>query len=269
MNKQIIKTAFITGGAKGIGLATAKAFISEGIRVCIVDIDENEGEKIQAAFGNKLLFIYADVSKTDEVQWAVNKCIEHFGRIDYLINNAGIQRYSNALNCTEEEWDLVMNVNLKSYFLCTKYCLPHIQASGGGCIVNVASVQSFVATANAVHYVTAKTALLGFTRSVAVDFAPAVRCIAVCPGTVYTPMVLDSWALASDPLLIEQESINMHLVKRVAQPSEIADLVVYLCSPKAGFITGQSFRIDGGIGVGIPGSVKDDQKKKINGIALK
>lgn len=139
--------------------------------------------------------------------------------------------------------------------------LTHICASGGGCIVNVASVQSFVATANAVHYVTAKTALLGFIRSVAVDFAPSVRCVVVCPGTIYTPMVIDSWAQASDPSLIEQESINMHLVKRVAQLSEIAELVVYLCSPKATFITGQSFRIDGGIGVGIRGSVKEDQKK--------
>jgi len=262
MSTQLKKTAFISGGAKGIGLAVAKAFIADGINVCIVDVDRESGEAIQSSFCKEaLLFIEADVSEADAVQKAVTQCAAHFGRIDYLVNNAGIQRYSNALNCTEEEWDLVMGTNLKSYFLCTKYCLPFILESGGGCIVNVASVQSFVATANAVHYVTAKTALLGFTRSVAVDFAPSVRCVAVCPGTVYTPMVLDSWAQAADPSLIEQESINMHLVKRIAQPSEIADLIVYLCSPKAAFITGQSFRIDGGIGVGIPGSVKEDQKK--------
>ena len=255
------RTAFITGGAKGIGLATAKAFIRDGVRACVIDIDEKEGLRIQQELGKELLFIKADVTKGAEVQQAVSTCLQAFGRIDYLVNNAGIQRYSNVVSCSEEEWDEVMNVNLKSYFLCAKYCVPHMLAIGGGCVVNVASVQSFVATANAVHYVTAKTALLGFTRSVAVDFAPSVRCVAVCPGTVYTPMVLDSWAQAADPSLIEQESINMHLVKRVAQPSEIADLIVYLCSPKANFITGQSFRIDGGIGVGIPGSVKEDQKK--------
>ncbi len=267
MSEQHKQTAFISGGAKGIGLAVAKAFIADGINACIVDVDVIAGEAIQRDFSkDELLFIEADVSKAAAVQRAVNECEAHFGRIDFLVNNAGIQRYSNAIHCTEEEWDLVMDTNLKSYFLCTKYCLPIIMRGGGGCIVNVASVQSFVATANAVHYVTAKTALLGFTRSVAVDFAPSVRCVAVCPGTVYTPMVLDSWAQAADPRLIEQESVDMHLVKRVAQPGEIADLVVYLCSPKAAFITGQSFRIDGGIGVGIPGSVKEEQKKKLNGV---
>jgi len=255
------KTAFITGGAKGIGLATAKAFINEGVRACIVDVDETEGNKLQKELGDQLLFVKADVSKGTEVQRAVDACIKTFGSIDYLVNNAGIQRYSNAMNCTEEEWDLVINVNLKSYFLCAKYCLPHIKAAGGGCIVNVASVQAYVATSNAVHYISAKTALLGFTRSVAVDFAPEVRCVAVCPGTVRTPMVEWSWAQAANPQEIEEDCVNMHLSKRIGNPDEIGDLIVYLCSPKAAFITGQSFRIDGGLGVGIAGGVREDQKK--------
>lgn len=256
------KAAIITGGAKGIGLAVANIFADNGAQVCIIDIDEEEGKKVQDNSNGKIRFIKADVSNSAAVQQAVKECVGIMGYVDYLINNAGIQRYASAETCTEDEWDLVMNVNLKSYFLCTKYCIPYIRENGGGCIVNVASVQSFVASANAVHYITAKTALLGFTRSVAVDFAPGIRCVAVCPGTVYTPMVRESWDRASDPEIIHQESIDMHLLKRVAQPEEIAALIHYLCSPVAGFITGQAFRIDGGLGIAINGSVRQEQEKK-------
>ncbi len=256
------KVAVITGGAKGIGRSAAKVFIDNGMRACILDVDITEGNKMQEEFGESLLFINADVSKSKDVAAAIEQCMAKFGRIDYLINNAGIQKYANAVTCLEEEWDLIMNVNLKSYFLCAKYCLPHMQAAGGGCVINVASVQSFVASANAVHYLTAKAALLGFTRSVAIDFAPAIRCVAVCPGTVDTPMVRSAWAEAVDPSAIEEASINMHLLKRVAQPEEIGELIYYLCSPKASFITGQAFRIDGGLGVAIDVSVKEGQKKK-------
>lgn len=255
------KVVVITGGAKGIGVATAKIFIDNGIKACILDLDSIEGNKMQEKFGNKLLFIKADVSKQADVIAAVKQCVAVFGRIDYLVNNAGIQKYATAVSCTEDDWDLIMNVNLKSYFLCAKYCLPHIQAAGGGCVINVASVQSFVASANAVHYVTAKAALLGFTRSVAIDFAPNIRCVAVCPGTVDTPMVRNSWAEAADPSALESACINMHLLKRVAQPEEIGHMIFYLCSPKASFITGQAFRIDGGLGVAIDVSVKEEQKK--------
>jgi NAD(P)-dependent dehydrogenase (short-subunit alcohol dehydrogenase family) len=257
----IKKTVFITGGAKGIGLATAIVFMDNGFNVCIVDVDAVEGGKVQLEYGEAIFYVYADVSKSSEVENAVQQCVQKFGRLDCLVNNAGIQRYANAVSCSEDEWDLVMNVNLKSYFLCTKFCVPHIQESGGGCVINVASVQSFVASPNAVHYVTAKAALLGFTRSVAIDFAPEIRCVAVCPGTVNTPMVVDSWAQAANPTEIEEASINIHLLKRIAQPSEIAELIYFLGSPKASFITGQSFRIDGGIGVSIDCSVKEDQMK--------
>lgn len=256
------KVAIITGGAKGIGKATGKIFIENGISTCILDVDAAEGNKLQEELGKKLLFIKADVSKPEDVIAAVKQCVAVFGRIDYLVNNAGIQKYATAVSCTEDDWDLIMNVNLKSYFLCAKYCLPHIQAAGGGCVINVASVQSFVASANAVHYVTAKAALLGLTRSIAIDFAPNIRCVAVCPGTVDTPMVRSSWGQAANPSEIEEASINMHLVKRVAQPEEIGEFIFYLCSPKAGFITGQALRIDGGLGVAIDVSVKEGQKKK-------
>ena len=153
-----------------------------------------------------------------------------------------------------------MNVNLKSYFLTAKYTLPHIIKNDGGVVINVASAQSFISSANMVHYTTSKTALLGFTRSLAIDFAPRVRAVAVCPGTVDTPMARNAWSTAGDPEKIHEESKAMHLLNRIASPAEIADLIVYLCSKKSAFITGQAFRIDGGLGISVPGSVKDEME---------
>jgi NAD(P)-dependent dehydrogenase (short-subunit alcohol dehydrogenase family) len=127
----------------------------------------------------------------------------------------------------------------------------------GGAVINVASAQSFISSSNMVHYTTAKTALLGFTRSIAIDFAPAVRCMAVCPGTVDTPMARNAWAESNNPGKVHQDSIDMHLLKRIATPEEIGELIAYLCSDKAAFMTGQAVRIDGGLGIAVPGSVED------------
>lgn len=252
------KIAFITGGANGIGLETAQQFVQGGAKVCLVDIDEQKGNEAQARIGSKSsLFIKSDVTDSFQIKKAVDACVEKFGAINFLINNAGIIRYNNAMTCPEAEWDLVMNVNLKSYFLAAKYTLPHIKKNVGGVIVNVASAQSFISSANMVHYTTAKTALLGFTRSLAIDFAPDVRAVAVCPGTVDTPMARNAWASADDPEKVHQESKQMHLLNRIAQPCEIAGLITYLCSSKSAFITGQAFRIDGGLGISVPGSVEE------------
>jgi NAD(P)-dependent dehydrogenase (short-subunit alcohol dehydrogenase family) len=252
------KVAFITGGANGIGLETAKQFIQEGGKVCLLDIDEERGNEAQEKFGREsALFIAADVTDSTQLQKAVDACVEKFGAIHFLINNAGIIRYNDAVTCPEEEWDLVMNVNLKSYFLAAKYALPHIIKNAGGVVVNVASAQSFISSANMVHYTTAKTALLGFTRSLAIDFAPVVRSVAVCPGTVDTPMARNAWATSDDPEKVHLESKQMHLLNRIAQPGEIASLILYLCSEKSAFITGQAFRIDSGLGISVPGSIKN------------
>jgi NAD(P)-dependent dehydrogenase (short-subunit alcohol dehydrogenase family) len=259
-NKQMSlqnKTAFITGGAKGIGLAAAQIFIREGANAVIADVDIAEGEKAAAILGSRCFFIHADVSNAASVQKAVAAAKEKFGSIHYLVNNAAIIRYSNAATCSEEEWDLVMNVNLKASFLCCKYILPVMQQQQYGVVINVASAQAFISSANMVHYTTAKTALLGFTRSVAVDFAPHIRCMAVCPGTVDTPMARNAWATATNPEKVHQDSIDMHLVKRIAQPDEIGELIVYLCSDKSKFMTGQAIRIDGGLGIAVPGSVEE------------
>jgi NAD(P)-dependent dehydrogenase (short-subunit alcohol dehydrogenase family) len=248
------KTAVITGGAKGIGGASSRIFHREGASVAILDWDADAGERLARELGDRALFIQCDVSKESQVQEAISKCIAAFGEIDILVNNAGIQRYSTITETSEEEWDLVMNVNLKSAFLCAKHAIPSMQRKGKGAVINVSSVQAFITQNNVAPYTTSKTAMLGLTRTIAVDYAPQIRAVAVCPGTVDTPMLRDAFQLSPDPGEVYRECVDMHLVKRIALPEEVGELIAYLASDKASFITGQAIRIDGGLGITIGGS---------------
>lgn len=247
------KVVVVTGAAKGMGAATARAFYREGARVALLDVDAAAG-KVAAKFGKRGLFIHCDVSKGAQVETAFRTITRHYGGVDILVNNAGIQRYSTVTETTEEEWDFVLGVNLKSAFLCAKYAIPSMLKRGRGVVINLASVQSFLSQHRVAPYTTSKTALLGLTRSIAVDYAPKVRCVAVCPGTVDTPML--RWAIeqSPNPKEVFDECEQMHPMKRVAKPEEVAELILYLASDKAGFITGQYFRIDGGLGLSIGGS---------------
>jgi NAD(P)-dependent dehydrogenase (short-subunit alcohol dehydrogenase family) len=250
------KVAVVTGGAKGIGAATARGFLRDGASVAVLDIDADAPDYVR---GNpeRCTYVNADVSSEAQVRDAVREAGTRFGGIDYLVNCAGIQRYAPATETSEAEWDLVMNVNLKSAFLCAKHSIPHMQARGGGVVVNLASVQSFVSQQNVAAYTTSKSALLGLTRSIAVDYAPVIRCVAVCPGTVDTPMLRNAIALSPDPEAVFRECVDMHPLKRVGLPEEIGELILFLCSDRAGFITGQYIRIDGGLGLSIGGSKRE------------
>ena len=246
----------VTGGAKGIGGACVKAFMEGGAKVCILDIDQ-AGQEFADTLGDDTFFIHCDVSKEDEVKTAFKKIEKKLGAVEVLVNNAGIQRYSTVTETSEEEWDLVMNVNLKSAFLCSKYAIPMMVNNKKGCVINVASVQSFISQKNVAPYTTSKTALLGLTRSIAVDYAPNIRSVAVCPGTVDTPMFRSSIQESPNPDEVLEECNEMHLVKRICSSNEVGELVTYLASDKAGFITGQAIRIDGGLGITIGGSKRD------------
>jgi len=250
------KVVIVTGGAKGIGGSCSKLFHEAGANVCILDIDE-KGNEFANELGDTSLFIKCDVSKKDQVKNAFAQIVEEFGDIDILVNNAGIQTYGSVTETTEEEWDRVINVNVKSAFLCSKYALPSMLNKGKGCVVNVSSVQAFITQKNVAGYTTSKTAMLGLTRSIAVDYAPNIRCVAVCPGTTETPMLKESFALSPDPDEVYQECVDMHLTKRIGTSDEVAEFIVYLSSDKAGFMTGQAFRIDGGLGITIGGSKRD------------
>jgi NAD(P)-dependent dehydrogenase (short-subunit alcohol dehydrogenase family) len=246
----------VTGGAKGIGGACVKAFTEEGAKVCILDIDQ-AGQEFADTLGDNTFFIQCDVSKENEVKIAFQEIEKRLGTVEILVNNAGIQRYSTVTETSEEEWDLVMNVNLKSAFLCSKYAIPMMVNNKKGCVINVASVQSFISQKNVAPYTTSKTALLGLTRSIAVDYAPNIRSVAVCPGTVDTPMFRNSIQESPNPDEVLEECNEMHLVKRICSSEEVGELITYLASDKAGFITGQAIRIDGGLGITIAGSKRD------------
>lgn len=247
------RVAIVTGGAKGIGRATVEAFVREGASVAILDVDDSAVE-VARSLGGKARSFRCDVSKSGEVTAAVTSAIDALGDVSLLVNSAGIQTYGTCADTSEEDWDRTINVNLKSAFLCSKAVIPSMLRRGGGVIVNLASVQAFVSQNQVAAYTTSKTALLGLTRSIAVDYAPSIRCVAVCPGTVDTPMLRDAIKLSPNPAEVLQECHDMHPVKRIGTPEEVAELIVFLCSDKAGFITGQPIRIDGGLGLSIGGS---------------
>src|ERR1700712_2598747 len=247
------KTVVITGAGKGIGAACAKLFFDAGANVALL----NRGNDDVGINDHRWFVQICDVAKEDQIIAASEKVYERFGSVHYLVNNAGIQRYGTVTDTTSDEWDTVMNVNLKSNFLCAKYFIPYMLKSGKGVVINVASVQSFVSQRNVAAYTTAKTAVLGLTRSIAIDFAPNIRCVAVCPGTIDTPMLRDAIQLSPDPDEVMQECIDMHPIGRIGTAEEVAEVIKFMCDDRAGFITGQYIRVDGGLGITINGSKKD------------
>jgi NAD(P)-dependent dehydrogenase (short-subunit alcohol dehydrogenase family) len=248
------KTVVITGGAKGIGAGCASVFYREGANVAIIDVDEKAGSEFVEKLGDRSLFVKCDISSEREVQNTVKKIADHFGSIDYLVNNAGILKYFSVTETSEEDWDTVINVNLKGAFLCAKHCIPHMKQNEDGVVVNMSSVQAFVAQQNVAAYIATKSALIGLTRSIAVDYAPNVRSVAICPGGVDTPMNRNAFQESPDPELVRKETENLHLNGRMATQEEIGELVAFVCSEKGKFINGQPIRIDGGLGIRVGGS---------------
>ena len=251
------KIVVITGAAQGIGAAAMELFLEKGACVACLDIaPAKEGD------AENCLYVECDVSKADQVERAFRQVLDQFGRIDVLVNNAAVQTYGTVEETSEEDWDRVLAVNVKGAFLCAKQALPSMTAQRNGVIVNVSSVQAVMSEEYVAAYATSKAAMLGLTRSIAVDYAPYnVRSSAVCPGSVGTPLL--QWAAdqSGDPEAMMDEIRGMHLLNRVAEPSEIAHLIAYLASDEASFITGQAFRIDGGLGIKIGGAFRGKQKR--------
>jgi NAD(P)-dependent dehydrogenase (short-subunit alcohol dehydrogenase family) len=248
-NKHVI----VTGGVKGIGRAAVDIFIREGANVSVLDVDL-AGADLERKSESRIRFYSCNVANAANVEESISKAIEYFGDVHVLVNNAGVNRYATVTETSEEEWDLVMNVNLKSAFLVSKFVIPSMQRNLTGVIVNVSSVQAFLSQSQVAAYTTSKTALLGLTRSIAVDYGPEIRCVAVCPGTINTPMLQSAINESPNPQEVFRECEEMHLVKKVGDPVEVGEFIAFLASSKASFMTGQAFRIDGGLGVSIGGS---------------
>ena len=257
------KAALVTGGAMGIGGAVAKLLAKRGAKILIVDRAEEEGLKTVSdikASGGDAEFFKADVSNIQNCADAVDKAIELYGRLDIVSNNAGIQRYGTVESTPENEWDDVMNINLKSVFYICKYSIPHLRKSKGN-IVNMTSVQAFATQRGVAAYTTSKHALIGLTRSMAIDFArDGIRVNCVAPGTVDTPMLKFAASLDPDPESVYETCRNMHPLGRIARAEEVAEVVAFLASEKASFVTGACYQVDGGLLLPIGGEPKTSQE---------
>jgi NAD(P)-dependent dehydrogenase (short-subunit alcohol dehydrogenase family) len=243
-------TCLVTGGASGIGLATVQLLHQRGARVAIADSQAAAGGTALDALADRARarFIEADLSRESDAERAVAETVRAFGSLGAVVNSAGIQRYGNAEQTSLELWREVLDVNLTAAFLVSRAAIPHLRAGGGGSIVNVGSVQSHVSQRGATAYVTSKHALLGLTRSMAVDYAAErIRVNCVCPGTVDTPMF--RWTMSQDPApeTVLRACEAMHPVGRIAQPAEVAEVIAFLLTDAASFVTGTAVDVDGGV----------------------
>lgn len=259
------KVAVVTGGAMGIGKAVAKLFARRGATVAILDRDKEKAEETVKGIritGKQAYFIYTDVSNSGEVKNAIEEINKRFGRMDILSNNAGIQRYGSVETTSEDEWDEVINVNLKSVYLTCRYAIPYLKKTRGK-VVNMTSVQAFATQKNVAAYTTSKHALIGLSRSMALDFAEyGIRINCVAPGSVNTPML--EWAVSLDPNPDEvMDNIkNMHPLGRIASADEVAEVVAFLASDKSSFVTGAVYSVDGGLLLPIGGAPKTGKEIK-------
>ncbi len=250
------KTIIITGGAKGIGEGCARVFHRENGNIAILDVDEDAGKLLAGELGERARFYKCDISNEKQVKKTIGQVVVDFGAVDVLVNNAGILIYASVTQTSEEQWDRTLDVNVKGAFFCAKYAIPEMQKRGKGVVVNMSSVQAFVTQQNVAAYATSKSALIGLTRSIAVEYAPEIRSVAICPGGVDTPLNREAFSQSPDPDLVRQETIDLHLVERMAEQEEIGELAAFVASDKGSFITGQPIRIDGGIGIRVAGSKK-------------
>jgi NAD(P)-dependent dehydrogenase (short-subunit alcohol dehydrogenase family) len=247
------KVVLVTGGSSGIGRATALAFAREGAKVVITARRSKESDdtvRMIREAGGEGFYIRADVSQRGEVEELILKTVERYGRLDCACNNAFIpgDRAPTA-DCTEENWDKVIDINLKGVWLCMKYEIAQMLKQGGGAIVNISSAQAFVALPNKVAYVGSKHGILGITKSAALEYITAgIRVNAVCPGITLTEPL--EKVLVENPG-IEAQFIERIPIRRFAKAEEIAETVLWLCSDASSYVVGHALVVDGGVLVGM------------------
>jgi NAD(P)-dependent dehydrogenase (short-subunit alcohol dehydrogenase family) len=245
------KVALITGASSGIGRATGEAFAARGAKVVLAARREHELATLTSEIesrGGRASFVVTDVAIAKDVERMVAHAIETFGRLDYAVNNAGIEgQLSGIMDLPEEEWDRVFNINLKGNFLCMKYEARAMLAGGhGGAIVNVGSVNSFLGFPTASAYVASKHGQIGLTTSVSAELAPqGIRVNLVCPGIIDTPMHHRLRGLVGNEIFDKVLLQRVH-TRRAGRPDEIAQTIVFLCSDEASYISGTTLTPDGG-----------------------
>ena len=246
------KAAIVTGGASGIGRAICEVFAEEGARLTIADIDADGGETTLAnvrAAGGEAQFVATDVSKEADVEAMVRVAVDAYGTVNILVNDAAAFVFGEVQDISDADWARVFGVNVIGQAYCVKHVLPHMQAAGGGAIVNLASVSGFIAQPGFIPYNASKGAVMQLTRCLAMDLAPHnIRVNCVCPGSVLTPATeRHRQFVGADPEEFLAEAGASNFMKRVADPREIAYGALFLASDEASFVTGTPLVMDGGL----------------------
>jgi meso-butanediol dehydrogenase / (S,S)-butanediol dehydrogenase / diacetyl reductase len=232
------KVAIVTGASSGIGLACALLLQSRGARVANFDVNPGAGVE----------YFATDVANEASVASSVQAVVARFGRIDILVNCAAIQIMGTLLDTSSDSWDRLHAVNLKGVFLCSRAAMPHLQASGAGAIVNISSILGLVADPELAAYGAMKGGVIALTKSMAIGYGPTgVRVNCICPGDVNTPMVAAYFDNAPDPAALRAEVYAKYALRRIAEPSEIAEVVAFLASEASSFMTAAVLIVDGGL----------------------
>lgn len=244
------KVALITGGTSGIGQATALLFSKEGARIAITGRNESRGQevvkKIKEA-GGEGIFIKADVRISEECRQTVEKTLQAFGHIDILFNNAGVYFPNTTVDCTEEEWDLTLDINLKGTYLMSKFVLPAMIAQGSGVIINNSSGWGLVGGNEAAAYCASKGGVVLLTKAMAVDHSPqGIRINCLCPGDVDTPMLAEDARQRGKPWKEYLINASHRPLGRIGKPDEVAKAALFLASEDSSFMTGAILAVDGG-----------------------
>lgn len=240
------KVALVTGGSFGIGRATALAFARKGAKVVLADwIENQETMDMIENLGGIAIFVKCDVSKSDDVEALIKKTIDTFGQLDFAYNNAGIEGASaTTKDCSEENWDKTIGINLKGIWLCMKYEIPIMLQKGKGVIVNCASVAGLVGFQGLPAYVASKHGVIGLTKTAALEYAKlGIRVNVVCPGVIQTPMIDRLTGKKKESI---EQFKELEPIGRFGEPEEIANAVIWLCSDEASFVTGIEIPVDGG-----------------------